>query len=115
MGQDSCIFCGISKKEIPSTMLYEDHDLVAFRDIHPKAPVHFLVVPKKHVEDHLSLDKEDCHWIGKAHLVANQLAKDLNIADGFRIVINCKEKAGQTVEHFHMHVMGGRIFSWPPG
>jgi histidine triad (HIT) family protein len=113
--QKTCLFCRIAKKEIASTILYEDEDLVAFKDVSPKAPVHFLIIPKEHLEDHLQLHEKDSGWIGRTHLLANQLAKDLRIDDGFRLVVNCRQRAGQSVDHLHMHVMGGRDFSWPPG
>jgi len=111
----SCLFCRIVKKEIPSAIVYEDAEWVAFKDIHPQAPVHVLIVPKKHFDDHLALKDEDRNWIGGWHALASRLAKDLKIEDGFRLVVNCKERAGQTVNHLHMHLMGGRDFSWPPG
>ncbi|MCL4513490.1 MAG: histidine triad nucleotide-binding protein [Candidatus Eremiobacteraeota bacterium] len=112
---NSCVFCKIAKKEIQSDILYEDAELAAFRDVNPKAPVHVLVVPKKHLSDHYALEEKDARWVGNAHLLVNRLAKDLEIEDGFRVVINCGEKAGQTVPHFHIHLMGGRDFHWPPG
>ena len=115
MERENCIFCGIAGKRLAANLIYEDGELVAFKDISPKAPVHFLIVPRKHIDDHLALDETDCGWLGRAHLVANQLAKELGIEDGFRVVLNCREKAGQTVGHLHMHVMGGRNFTWPPG
>lgn len=114
--ENNCLFCHIAEKKVPSQILYEDGELVAFKDTHPKAPVHLLIIPKKHLEDHLQLNEQDSGWVGRAHLLANRLAKDQSIdAEGFRLVINCREKAGQTVNHLHMHVLGGRSFSWPPG
>lgn len=111
-----CLFCRIANKEVASAILYEDADLVAFKDINPKAPVHLLIIPKKHLDDHLQLHEEDSVWLGQAHLLANRLARDLRIdGDGFRLVVNCREGAGQTVDHLHMHLLGGRAFSWPPG
>lgn len=97
-------------------MIHEDDELVAFKDINPQAPVHFLIVPKKHFNDHFNLEEKDSALIGRAHLLANKLAKEMNLGnDGFRLVINCKERAGQTVNHLHVHVLGGRDFHWPPG
>jgi histidine triad (HIT) family protein len=111
----TCVFCKIAQKEVQSDVLYEDTDLVAFRDVNPKAPVHILVVPKEHLSDHCALKEKDARWLGNAHILVNHLVKELQIEDGFRLVINCGEKAGQTVPHFHIHLMGGRDFRWPPG
>lgn len=113
---DNCLFCKIANKELNSQIVYEDDLAVAFKDIHPKAPTHILVVPKKHLPTHLDLTEEDNTLIGHVHLVINKIAKESGLdQDGFRVVINCKEPAGQTVFHLHFHLMGGRIFNWPPG
>ena len=89
---------------------------MAIEDVNPQAPVHLLIIPKKHLEDHLGLSEADSAWMARAHLLANRLAKERKIdEEGFRLVINCRQRGGQTVNHLHMHVMGGRDFHWPPG
>ncbi|MDI6601698.1 MAG: histidine triad nucleotide-binding protein [Thermoanaerobacteraceae bacterium] len=111
-----CIFCKIINKEIPSSILYEDDDMVAFKDVNPQAPVHFLVVPKKHIENILSLGEEDYSLLEKIFKRINILVKELGIAEnGFRVVNNCNQDGGQTVMHLHFHVLGGRFMQWPPG
>lgn len=111
-----CIFCKIIKKEIPSEILYEDDKVIAFRDINPQAPHHILIVPKKHIPTTLDLTEEDKELVGHIYLVANKLAKDFGFAErGYRIVVNCKEEAGQAVFHIHFHVLAGRPMGWPPG
>ena len=104
----SCIFCQIAAKEIPSELIYEDDRLIAFHDIQPQAPVHFLVLPKKHITRLADMDINDFQLIGKMSQVATDLAKEAGISDGFRIAVNCGEQGGQTVWHVHMHVLGGR-------
>lgn len=112
----NCIFCKIIKKEIPSKPVYEDKDILAFNDIDPKAPVHILVIPKKHIQNNLSLTEEDFSIIGKIFKVINKLVKDKQLdKTGFRVVNNCLKDAGQLVEHIHFHVLGGRKMQWPPG
>ncbi len=103
-----CIFCQIASKEIPSELIYEDDELIAFRDIQPLAPVHFLVLPKKHITRLADMNDEDFSIIGRMARVATELAKKEGISDGFRTVVNCGEEGGQTVWHVHMHVLGGR-------
>jgi len=105
----SCIFCQIASKEIPSELIYEDEELIAFHDIQPQAPVHFLVLPKKHVNRLADMDSGDFSLIGKMAQISTELAKQEGISeDGFRIAVNCGEQGGQTVWHVHMHVLGGR-------
>ncbi len=104
----SCIFCQIVSKEIPSKLIYEDDELIAFRDIQPQSPVHFLVLPKKHITRIADMKDKDFPIIGKMARVATELAGKEGISDGFRIVMNCGEEGGQTVWHVHMHVLGGR-------
>ncbi len=112
----SCIFCKIANKEIPSKIVYEDDKVVAFHDINPQAPYHILVIPKKHLSTLLELTEEDKELIGHIYLVINKIAKDLGFAErGFRVVINCKEEAGQTIFHIHFHILAGRPMDWPPG
>jgi len=111
-----CIFCKIVNKEIASNIIYEDDKLVAFHDINPQAPYHILVVPKKHIATLLELTEEDKDLIGHIYLVINKIAKDLGFDErGYRVVVNCKEEAGQTVFHLHFHVLAGRAMGWPPG
>ncbi len=112
----SCIFCKIASKEISSNIVYEDDKVLAFHDINPQAPYHILVIPKKHIETLLELKEEDKDLIGHIYLVINKIAKDLGFADrGYRVVVNCKEEAGQTVFHLHFHILAGRTMGWPPG
>ena len=111
-----CIFCKIAKGEIPCKKLYEDDELLAFNDINPQAPVHFLVIPKKHIPNIMELEAADSALIGRLLFKAQELAKENGCADkGGRFVINCKSHGGQTVDHIHLHVLGGRHLGWPPG
>ncbi|MEZ0343704.1 MAG: histidine triad nucleotide-binding protein [Caldimicrobium sp.] len=112
----SCVFCKIVNKEISSKIVYEDEKVLAFHDINPQAPFHILVIPKKHLSTLLELTEEDKELIGHIYLVINKIAKDLGFAErGFRVVVNCKEEAGQTVFHIHFHILAGRPMDWPPG
>ena len=112
-----CIFCKIAGKEIPSTIVYEDEQVLAFKDLEPQAPVHVLVIPKKHVESVAALQEEDKELA--AHILVEvipKLAKDLGVAEkGFRVVTNTGEEGGQSVKHLHFHLLGGRSMQWPPG
>ncbi len=111
-----CIFCKIMKGEIPSKVAYEDERIFAFNDINPQAPVHILIIPKKHISTILDIEEEDCELIGHIHRVAASLAREAGIADeGFRLVSNCNAGAGQSVFHLHFHLLGGRRLEWPPG
>ncbi len=112
---DDCLFCKIIKGDIPSKLIYEDEQVYAFHDIDPKAPVHFLVIPKKHIATLDDLQEEDKLVAGHILLTAQRLAKELGCEDGFRVVMNCNELGGQTVYHIHMHVLGQRQLDWPPG
>jgi histidine triad (HIT) family protein len=110
-----CIFCKISKGEIPAKLAYQDADLFAFNDIGPQAPTHILICPRRHI---VSLDDaapEDAAMLGRALLVAAQLAKERGLTAGYRIVINNGAGAGQSVSHLHVHLLAGRDFRWPPG
>lgn len=109
------IFLKIINKEIPAKIVHEDDRCLAFHDNGPKAPVHVLIIPKKVIPTHADVTDEDAAVLGHLHIVAARLAKDLGLAAGYRLVINCKEAAGQTVPHLHLHLLGGRDFSWPPG
>jgi histidine triad (HIT) family protein len=110
---DSCLFCRIVRGEIPARIVREDEHTVAFRDIDPKAPTHVLVIPKEHVA---SLDEaRDPALVGRLMLVAGEIAKSEGITNGYRTVVNCGPDAGQSVFHLHLHLLGGRKFTWPPG
>ena len=112
----NCLFCRIVKKEIPSKIVYEDERLLAFEDINPQAPVHILVIPKKHISTSLEMKSDDNELVGYMFQAANKIAKEKNIAErGFRLVMNCNRESGQTVFHIHLHLLGGRIMHWPPG
>jgi histidine triad (HIT) family protein len=111
-----CLFCSIVKGEVKGNIVYQDDAVVAFKDVNPKAPVHLLIVPRKHIPTLLDLQEEDKALIGDIFAAANHLARDQGISkDGFRVVVNCGPGAGQTVFHLHFHLIGGRSMSWPPG
>jgi histidine triad (HIT) family protein len=110
-----CIFCKIIKGEIPGKKIYEDDELFAFHDINPAAPVHFLLVPKKHIKNLLMAGAEDTALLGRLLDKARELAQELCGENGARFVINAGRDGGQTVDHLHVHVLGGRALSWPPG
>lgn len=109
------IFQKIIDKQIPAQIVYEDDRCLAFRDNNPQAPTHVLIIPRKVIPTHDEITEADRDLIGHLHVVAVQLAKQLGLTDGYRLVINCKERASQTVPHLHMHLLGGRDFTWPPG
>jgi histidine triad (HIT) family protein len=109
------IFLKIVEKKIPARIVHEDERCVAFHDVNPQAPVHVLIVPRKEIRTHADLRPEDEALLGHVHLVAARLAEQLGLTDGYRLVLNCKEGAGQTVPHLHLHLLGGRPFTWPPG
>jgi len=113
---NTCLFCKIIAGEIPSKKIYEDSEMFAFHDINPMAPVHFLVIPKKHIENLLALEEADSALIGRLFFKAQEIAKQLGCEEkGGRFVINAKKDGGQTVDHLHIHFMGGRALGWPPG
>ena len=113
---NNCLFCKIIKGEIPSKKVYEDGELLAFYDINPQAPIHFLVIPKKHISNIMESDTEDSAVMGRLLFKAQELAKELGCEEkGGRFVINCKSQGGQTVDHLHLHFLGGRGLKWPPG
>jgi histidine triad (HIT) family protein len=109
------IFLKIVNKQIPAKIVHEDDLCVAFHDVNPQAPVHVLIVPRKEIRTHEDITPPDRDLLGHLHLVAVQLAKKLGLTDGYRLVINCKERAGQSVAHLHLHLLGGRDMKWPPG
>ncbi len=110
-----CLFCKISNKEIPSTVVYETDDVIAFNDIAPQAPVHIVIIPKHHISSPADITAENCDIAGKMFLAASEIAKKLNLEKGFRIVSNCGEDGGQTVQHLHFHLLAQRSLAWPPG
>lgn len=111
-----CIFCKIVNGEIPSGKVYEDENVYAFRDINPAAPVHFLVIPKKHISSVNAVNRENSAVIAKIFEAISLIAVQEGIAEkGYRVVTNCGVDGGQTVEHLHFHVLGGRSLVWPPG
>ncbi len=111
-----CIFCKIARKEISSRLVYEDRQVVAFEDLNPQAPTHILVIPKAHIATLNDVGAEQEALIGHMMLVATRVAKDKKIdTEGYRLVANCLESAGQSVFHIHVHLLGGRQFTWPPG
>lgn len=116
MKEMECIFCKIVKKEINAKTIYEDDDVLAFRDINPQAPVHVLIIPKRHIPSLNEISDEDTQILGKIQKVAKEIAERENISrTGYRIVLNAGRDAGQAVFHVHYHLLGGRVFSWPPG
>jgi len=110
-----CIFCKILAKEVPVRIVHEDENCMAFHDINPQAPVHLLVIPRKHFPSALEADQTDEPVMGHLHRVAAQLARQFQITEGYRVVVNTGLGAGQSVFHLHLHVLGGRSFRWPPG
>ncbi len=111
-----CIFCQIISRERKGQIVYEDDDIVGFRDINPQAPVHVLLVPRKHIVSVNELSREDSDLIGRMFLVARQIAAEEGIDQrGYRLVVNTNREAGQSVYHLHIHLLGGRRMSWPPG
>ncbi len=113
---DDCIFCKIAAKEIPSEIVYEDDEILAFKDINARAPVHLLVIPKRHIETFNDLNDDDMRIMADILSRIRDLAVSQGVAErGYRIVVNCNRDGGQEVFHLHFHLMGGRGFSWPPG
>lgn len=111
-----CIFCRIAEKKLPSKILYEDEISLAFEDINPQAPVHVLIIPRKHLSTVLEIEDGDRELLGHLFLIAKKIAYQKGIAEkGFRLVMNCNREAGQTVFHIHIHLLGGRPMHWPPG
>lgn len=111
-----CIFCKIVKKEIPAAVVYEDEDVLAFKDINPQAPIHLLIIPKNHLSSIMEVDEDSSDIVKKIVKVAQSLARENNIdKKGFRLVVNTGDDGGQTVHHLHFHLLGGRFMTWPPG
>jgi histidine triad (HIT) family protein len=111
----SCLFCKIVDGSIPSTSVYEDELCYAFADLHPQAPTHVLIAPREHMDSLDTADQSDRTLLGHLLWAATEVARAKNLANGYRIVVNTGEDGGQTVEHLHVHLLGGRALSWPPG
>lgn len=110
------IFSKIIKREIPAEIVFEDNEIIAIKDINPQAPIHILIIPKKEIPTLNDLNENDAQLIGKIFIIAKDLAIKNGISeDGYRLVVNCNKNAGQTVFHIHFHLLGGRVFGWPPG
>jgi len=111
-----CLFCKFVSGDIKPNVVYQDDDVLAFRDVNPQAPTHILVIPKRHIATLNDLRPGDAGLMGKLYLVAQKIAEDVGIAEaGYRTLINCNAEAGQTVFHIHLHLLGGRPMGWPPG
>ena len=115
MSESDCLFCKIVEGQIPADKVHEDDDVIAFRDINPQAPVHLLVVPRRHIASLNDASSEDQALLGRILLAARNLAQKEGVGSGYRVVNNCGESAGQSVFHLHFHVLGGRALTWPPG
>jgi histidine triad (HIT) family protein len=110
-----CLFCRIVRGEIPSKRVYEDEHTLAFEDINPQGPTHVLVIPKKHIRGLKEATPEDAELVGRCHLAAAEIARQRSIEEGYRTVLNVGPRAGQSVFHMHVHLIGGRSLHWPPG
>jgi histidine triad (HIT) family protein len=111
-----CLFCKMVTGEIQPDVVYEDEDVLAFRDVNPQAPTHVLVIPRTHIATTNDLDEDSTALIGKLYLAVQRIAADEGIAErGYRTVVNCNPEAGQSVYHIHLHLLGGRPMNWPPG
>ena len=110
-----CLFCKIINGDIPCSKVYEDDKVLAFNDIDPQAPVHFLVIPKKHIKSVAEIDANNSDIVAHIFEVISKLAKELDLANGYRVVTNCGEDGGQSVGHLHFHILGKRSLKWPPG
>ena len=108
------IFLDIIEGKIPAEIIFQDEHCLAFHDISPQAPTHVLIIPRKEIRTHNDIEPADAERLGAMHLAAQQIARQLELTS-YRLVINCEEGAGQTVPHLHMHLLGGRSLSWPPG
>jgi histidine triad (HIT) family protein len=111
----SCVFCKIAAGEIPASKIFEDERAVAFQDLHAQAPTHFLVIPKEHIESLAEIAPGQEALLGHLTATAARIAAQMNLTDGYRVVMNTGSNGGQTVPHLHLHVLGGRKLNWPPG
>jgi len=113
---NSCLFCSIVAGKVPCTEVYSEEHFLAFRDIDPQAPTHILVIPKRHIASLAKLENDDSSLMGELILVAKKIARQEGLDEhGYRFVINCGVDGGQTVDHIHLHILGGRSMAWPPG
>ncbi len=113
---EDCLFCKIANKELESQYVYEDEKVIAFKDVDPQAPVHVLIIPKKHYTSILDVPDDEMNIIAHIYKVAKKIVKDMGVAKkGFRLINNCGEEGGQSVSHLHFHLLGGRLLGWPPG
>jgi histidine triad (HIT) family protein len=111
-----CIFCKIAAGQIPANLVYQDEEVVAFRDLHPQAPTHLLIIPRRHIGSVNDMGENDAALVGRLFLAAKSIAKAEGVADsGYRLVMNTNRDAGQTVFHIHLHLLAGRALGWPPG
>ncbi len=114
-GQD-CLFCRIVDGDIPAEIIHESESTIAFRDITPQAPTHVLIIPRRHISTINNLNEGDEELVGSLYLAAKEIAQQESLTDdGYRVVMNCGEGAGQSVFHIHLHLLGGRLLNWPPG
>jgi len=111
---EDCLFCKIAEKKIPSSIVFENDRYIAFKDVSPQAPVHILIIPKEHIRSTEEINEANSIIAGEIVMIASSLAKEMS-PEGYRLVFNCNEIAGQTVFHLHCHLLGGRQMSWPPG
>lgn len=111
----ACIFCSIVQGQAPARIVYQDDEVTAFEDLHPQAPVHLLIIPNRHIVGLAEVEPEDGPLLGKLLVVARRLAEELDVVRGYRLVVNNGPLAGQSVFHFHVHLLGGRQLRWPPG
>jgi len=116
MAQSNCLFCKILAGDIPADIVHESDSAIAFRDINPQAPTHVVIIPRKHIATINDISTDDNAIVGSLYSAAREIAAAEGLSeDGYRTVMNCNEAAGQTVFHIHLHLLGGRTFSWPPG
>jgi len=116
MSEENCLFCKILAGEIPADIVYESDTAIAFRDINPQAPTHVLIIPRKHISTINDIENDDQAIVGSLYSAAREIAAAEGLSDaGYRTVMNCNEAAGQTVFHIHLHLLGGRALTWPPG
>ena len=116
MSSENCLFCKIVAGDIPAEIIYESDSAIGFRDVNPQAPTHVLIIPREHIATINDLDAGHEVTVGNLYMAAKAIAADEGLADdGYRVVMNCNEAAGQTVFHIHLHLLGGRSLAWPPG
>lgn len=116
MANEDCLFCKILNGDIPADVIYESDTAIAFRDINPKAPTHAVIIPRRHISTINDIGEDDQEVVGSLYLAAKAIAAQEGFSgEGYRVVMNCNEAAGQTVFHIHLHLLGGRLLSWPPG